>query len=109
MARKQGRHAGNRDLPADGEAGVLDGPRKPKAHDILANAASLVSGERAVSHGTDKRRNHWNIAQLWNGYLAIRDEPARPLDAQDVAVMMALLKIARTQYGAVNQDDFLDG
>lgn len=87
-----------------------------KAHDILQKAAELVAGDRERTHGP-KLENHKNIAALWNAYLAIRkpkhDEEGyageRPLDAFDVAIFMALLKIARTQLGEHNPDDYLDG
>ena len=79
-----------------------------KASEICETAAGLVGGDRQETHG-DKERNHANIAGLWNAYLAIRREPATPLTALDVAHMMCLLKLARTQAGAHNDDDYVDG
>lgn len=79
-----------------------------KASEILSDVAALVSGDREASHG-DKRQNHQNIAALWNAFLAIRREPAAPLNEVDAALLMALLKIARTQTGAHNIDDYRDG
>ncbi len=79
-----------------------------KASDILTTAAGLVGGDRQETHG-DKRQNHDNIAVLWNAYLSIRREPGAPLNAQDIAHLMALLKVARTQLGADNMDDSVDG
>ena len=78
-----------------------------KASDILTRAAALVGGDRENTHGS-KLRNHWNIATMWNAYLSIRRESAGPLTALDAAHMMALLKIARTQLGAHNPDDYID-
>lgn len=78
-----------------------------KASEICATAAELVSGDRQTTHG-DKKENHENIAKLWSAYLAIRREPGAPLDAQDAALMVALLKIARTQTGSHNIDDYVD-
>lgn len=78
-----------------------------RAADLLAQASQLVSETRAAAHG-DAHRNHWNIARLWNAFLSIRPEPADPLSPRDVALMMALLKIARTQLGAHNVDDYVD-
>lgn len=75
---------------------------------ILTKAAELVGGDRARTHGP-KEQNHANIAALWNAYLTIRKEPADPLSAFDAAIMVGLLKIARTQLGAHNPDDLLDG
>lgn len=78
------------------------------ATDICARAAELVGGHRDRQHGA-KRQNFANIAALWNAWLAIRIDPAEPLDAHDVGVMMALLKAARTQSGEPNVDDYVDG
>ena len=78
-----------------------------KAAEILQTAAGIVGGARANTHG-DVVSNHTRIATMWNAYLAIRQEPAAPLDAHDAALMMALLKIARTQLGAYNPDDGID-
>jgi len=78
-----------------------------KAAEILQTVADIVGGARANTHG-DKLVNHSKIATMWSAYLAIRSEPAAPLDAHDAALMMALLKIARTQLGAYNPDDGID-
>lgn len=78
-----------------------------KAAEILQTVASIVGGARANTHG-DVLENHEKIATLWGAFLAIRTDPARPLDAHDAALMMALLKIARTQLGAYNPDDGID-
>ena len=80
------------------------------AADALSRALNLVDGERARTHG-DKYINHSKIAALWNAYLVnagkLRDDAA--LDATDVALLMLLLKIARTQSGgAHNDDNFVD-
>ena len=79
-----------------------------KAAEICAHAATLVNGHRNATHGP-RERNMANIAVLWNGYLSIRKEPAAPLTSTDVALMMALMKVARTQLGDHNADDLLDG
>lgn len=79
-----------------------------KAKEICERASGLVSGDRAAQHG-DKIVNHWNIAHMWNAYLfQCRDQPESDLTALDVAHMMALLKIARTQAGSFNADDYID-
>lgn len=77
------------------------------ADHLIKSAADLVANDRANTHG-DKRQNHKNIAALWNAYLSIRRDPAAPLNEIDVALMMAQLKIARTQLGAHNPDDYVD-
>lgn len=77
------------------------------ADHLIKSAADLVANDRANTHG-DKRQNHKNIAALWNAYLDIRRDTASPLTETDVAQMMVLLKLARTQLGAFNQDDYVD-
>lgn len=81
---------------------------RAKAADIARKAAELVSGDRDRQHG-QMRENFTRIAMLWNAYLGTRKDPAAPLDAVDVGLMMNQLKVARTQSGAVNIDDFIDG
>lgn len=78
-----------------------------RAHEIASKAADLVGGDRQAQHGT-KEENFTNIVTLWNAYLAIRKDPAAPLTATDHAHMMVLLKVARTQAGGFNPDDWLD-
>ena len=77
------------------------------ADHVIKSAAELVHGDRANTHG-DKRKNHQNIAAAWNFYLSIRRDPAAPLTEVDVAQMMVLLKLSRTQTGAYNPDDYVD-
>lgn len=75
------------------------------AEQIALRAAELVGGDRQKTHG-DKVENHQNIADLWNAYLGGRINP--PLSPRDVALLMALLKIARTKIGDHNLDDYTD-
>ena len=77
------------------------------AADLLTAAADLVSGERAAAHG-DMHETHRNIATLWNVYMAMRPDATLPLLPSDVAMMMSLMKIARSQNGADNPDDLMD-
>jgi len=71
------------------------------ADDILATAANLVGGSRHEAHG-DKHECFGLIAELWMAYLNF------PILPQDVAAMMALLKIARIKTGAHNMDCWVD-
>jgi|TARA_Y100000310_G_scaffold340384_1_gene435933 hypothetical protein len=81
---------------------------------LLQEAADLVGGDRNDQHG-EMTKNHENIASLWQGYLQNASRRvgggglAFNLSAADVAYMMALLKIARTQAGSYNEDDARDG
>lgn len=72
-----------------------------KAEEVCKRAAELVSGDRQRQHG-DKKENFANIAALWSAWLGIDLEPS------DVAALMLLMKLARTQSGTFNQDDYVD-
>ena len=77
------------------------------AADMLEDAVDLITGPRAESYGPVDE-NHDRIASLWNGWLGARREPAAPLTAHDALVMMALLKLARTQCGGGARDNYVD-
>ena len=72
-----------------------------KAADICNAAAKLVAGDRQVDYG-DKTENHTNIATLWSAYLGT------PVTAENVAIMMILLKVARTKLGSYKEDTYFD-
>jgi hypothetical protein len=72
---------------------------------VLERATALVTGDRAAQHG-DMRQTHQTIADLWNTYLGPR--MGGELMPHDVAVMMVLLKVARTMAGRFNPDDYID-
>lgn len=74
---------------------------------ILEQTAKLVSGDRHQKHG-DKIVNHENIARLWEAYLRNKFRLTVTILPEDVANLMALLKIARTQAGQHNIDDYVD-
>ena len=72
-----------------------------KTRDFLEAATKLASGQRQMDYG-DKTENHRNIAQLWSAYLEYTVSP------HDVAILMCLLKVARTKLGAVSKDTYMD-
>lgn len=69
--------------------------------EVLEKALELTSGDRAKQHG-DKYDNHANVAALWSAFLDVPVTPAQ------VALMMVLVKVARTKSGAHNTDDYVD-
>jgi hypothetical protein len=78
-------------------------PKEPSpAANILQLAAKLIDGDRDEQHG-NRYLCHSNIAKQWEAYLGVEVTPV------DVALMMALLKIARTKSGELNNDCFVDG
>lgn len=70
------------------------------AEQILETAANVVRA-REEQHGK-KRQNLETIARLWSAYLGA------PISPHDVAQCMQLLKIARSQHGQPNPDDYVD-
>ena len=69
--------------------------------EFLSEASRLVGVDREKDYG-DKVENHNNIARLWSAYLDVK------VEAHDVAIMMALLKMARTKLGKVSKDTYID-
>ena len=104
---------------------------KPSSHaDILDQAKKCVCGQREQDYGTPES-NFQLIADLWNGYLGftsyvleleeyLMDLKDKGIDIdinvpepkaifpEDVAMMMALLKIARIKNGGGSGDSFVD-
>ena len=72
-----------------------------KTKEFLSTSISVVGGDRQKDYG-DKLHNHTNIAKLWSAYLDIK------VSAHDVAILMALLKVARTKLGKVSSDTYVD-
>ena len=72
-----------------------------KTKQFLSEAIRLSGTDRQKDYG-DKTKNHNNIARLWSAYLDIK------IEAHDVAIMMSLLKIARTKLGKVCKDTYID-
>ncbi len=72
-----------------------------RAAALLAEAAELVGGERSRQHGP-ARQSLGLTAELWSAYFRV------PIEAVDVALLMALLKVARARAGVLDPDHFLD-
>ena len=66
----------------------------------LLKTLEAVTGKREDDYG-DKLKNHQNIADLWSIYLK------RKITAHDVAICMALLKIARIMHSH-HEDAYID-
>lgn len=79
--------------------------REMNATEICLKVAQLVGEDRNKTHG-DVFAAHSKVVSLWNAYLAERLR--QPLVVVDVSLMLALLKIARTQVGVHNIDDYID-
>lgn len=75
--------------------------------EILDKTKKLVNDDRETTHG-NKVINHENIARLWSSYLQNKTKLNIIILPEDVANLMCLLKIARTQAGTFNIDDYID-
>ena len=79
-----------------------------RKEDILKKASELVTGDRNETHG-DAFQNHAEIAEFWNIYLDKKLQPMASITAEDVALMMVLMKISRNTQGKKNNmDNFID-
>ncbi len=68
---------------------------------ILEEANKIVNGARNEAYG--KPEDNFNlIAGFWSDYLD------KKITAHDVAIMMVLLKVARTQSGTGSMDNYID-
>lgn len=72
-----------------------------KRNECLSIANNMVNGQREGEYGTPED-NFIVIANFWSSYLKTN------ISATDVAMMMALLKIARIKTGTFKADSFID-
>jgi hypothetical protein len=77
-----------------------DGAKQLRAKDILTNAADTITN-RGATHG---HYDHTMLrtAKLWQEYLE------RPIEPMDVAICMALVKLARIMETKSNNDSWVD-
>ncbi len=85
--------------------GVLMSAENRKA--LLYEAAKYVTKDRNSAYG-EPEDNFQAIADIWNaqGYMHSTD---RPINATDVALMMAGLKLARLKHNPEHKDSWVDG
>lgn len=72
-----------------------------KRSDILHKAEQCVCGQREQDYGSPEN-NFQVIADFWTVYKGVK------FTATDVAMMMALLKVARIRSGTGTEDSFVD-
>lgn len=71
---------------------------------VLLRALDVINGERQQQYG-DPEDSFEDIAWAWNWWL---DSDNAPITDADVAMMMALMKIAREKNGAGKTDNIVD-
>jgi len=69
--------------------------------DVLDTAKGYVLKDRNTTHG-EPEDNFGRIADLWASYKRV------PFNATDVAVMMALMKVARIAQSPGHRDSWID-
>ena len=68
---------------------------------VLEKAKELTGGERKKQYGS-ATGSFRRIAELWTAYTGL------PIDAGQVAIMMILLKVARTTTSPKKGDNYVD-
>lgn len=76
-----------------------------RRREILDAAADLIDGDRQKDYGPPEE-NFQRIADFWNAYL--RHDFGMLLNPTDVAVLMALVKIARSVETPEKADTWID-
>lgn len=74
----------------------------------IDTAKYIVCNDRQDQHGNPEN-TFLLIAEYWSTYLSKETATDLVIAPADVAVMMTLLKIARMQMNAHNQDNIIDG
>ena len=80
---------------------IAEAGKKVSRADILDRAKAIVTGEREKQYGKPED-NFAIIAELWSAYTGYKFSPV------DVAMMMALLKVARIKTGVGTVDSIVD-
>ena len=80
---------------------IAEAGKKVSRTDILDRAKAIVTGEREKQYGKPED-NFAIIAELWGAYTGYKFSPV------DVAMMMALLKVALIKTGVGTVDSFVD-
>lgn len=81
----------------------VGGTKKP----LLQRANELIGGDRQKDYG-GKLQNFSQIAMLWTGTFATKLAPGQAFTAEDVALGMMQVKIARLAKSPDHEDSILD-
>lgn len=90
--------------PLQGEGSET--PRYHNRKDVLSDAETCVCGHREQDYGSPEN-NFQIIADLWNAYLGC-ERLRIQISAHDVAMLMALLKVARISNDGGTYDCYVD-
>lgn len=78
-----------------------------KREEILRTAEKLISVDRKESYG-DLRNNFETCAHLWSAWIEGRFGVSIDLEAEDVAIMNSLIKVARLSNNITHEDSWVD-
>lgn len=85
----------------------LNKPKESVRTSILNEAEKIVNGQRANTYGGPED-SFRTIADLWNAYFNQSSKGIPHIKAPDVAIMLALLKIARLRHNPEHRDSWVD-
>lgn len=74
---------------------------------ILFEAHKIIYGDREETYGTPDK-NLSQIAEYWNVFIHAKSGINPHLTAEDVCLMMVLLKLARLQNSSTHRDSQVD-
>jgi hypothetical protein len=73
---------------------------------VLEEAQRIIYGDREKTYG-HPAKNFENTARFWSVWLSAKHGSSPPIDVEDVAMMMTLLKLARQAHGH-KRDNLVD-
>ena len=95
-------------IPSVGQRLTAETPQSATPRELLLREAeSIVVGSRNTAYGNPED-NFRNIATYWNAYLAQSKNKIVDFDAQDVAHMLILMKVARLATNPAHRDSLVD-
>ena len=85
------------------------GPKRPLPDrvSVLAEAIKITGIHREAQYG-DVVRNMENAAILFSAWIKAKYRITVPLDGEDIAKMMTMVKDVRTMQGRTHKDNYVD-
>lgn len=92
---------------ADPTAREMDDPKMSCRETVLEEAKRCICQDRQNQYGAPED-SFFTIAQFWSTYLVEEGKLNHILSKDDVAIMMVLLKVARTNGHKFHVDNYVD-
>ena len=74
---------------------------------LFEDVYNMICRDRQDQYG-ELEDNFKYIANFWNNYLSAKNHMTLQLSAEDVAIMMSLLKVARMATGVKHYGNYID-